>query len=445
MKKIIYFILLFLCSLSNSFSQGGMRFPELEKKLEPYFAEDLIDDIKKQLPQGSDYSIWGWDVGDFSGDGFNDVALTIKISAEKKKTSHVYFFVDIDGFLTNLTEIPFDYVELPLEIGVTIRSNICFITSKIKQFNWIIRGYTFRNGTLILNEEFTTKRIKDFTHETHEDFSTLKNTEKYIKTIKNESRFYSDYLSIPCYQRGRNIYEGYASQVYDNYTTYVIKGAYYWSGEDDCSFWVSSAYDQEYIYMTIKIKDDNVVYDYYDFIPADNIEIWLDIKPPDNNEKDIVEALQNKNSLKTDEEKGIFNFKISLGDFLEKKAFVREVSSSDKLYKFQKEASAWIKASSSLSSDGYIVKFRIPLLLFGFDGPPIEEKKLTRFGCTVVVHDIDNRYRPEEETQIATSNFNPSESNTYGALFLVPQDMWYGEMLNIYRDEILKHLTELGY
>ena len=197
--------------------------------------------------------------------------------------------------------------------------------------------------------------------------------------------------------------------------------------------------------MTIKIKDDNVVYDYYDFIPADNIEIWLDIKPPDNNEKDIVEALQNKNSLKTDEEKGIFNFKISLGDFLEKKAFVREVSSSDKLYKFQKEASAWIKASSSLSSDGYIVKFRIPLLLFGFDGPPIEEKKLTRFGCTVVVHDIDNRYRPEEETQIATSNFNPSESNTYGALFLVPQDMWYGEMLNIYRDEILKHLTELGY
>ena len=116
-----------------------------------------------------------------------------------------------------------------------------------------------------------------------------------------------------------------------------------------------------------------------------------------------------------------------------------------KIAKFQKEASAWIKASSSLSSDGYIVKFRIPLLLFGFDGPPIEEKKLTRFGCTVVVHDIDNRYRPEEETRIATSNFNPSESNTYGALFLVPQDMWYGEMLNIYRDEILKYLTELGY
>ncbi|MCL5990619.1 MAG: hypothetical protein M1419_00765 [Bacteroidetes bacterium] len=241
------------------------------------------------------------------------------------------------------------------------------------------------------------------------------------------------------------MYEGYANQVYDNYTSYVTKGAYYWSGEDDCSFWVSSAYDQEYLYMTIKVKDDNVVYDYYDFVPADNIEIWLDIKPPDNNEKDIVESLQNKNDLKTVEEKGIFNFKISLGDFHEKKAFVREVSTSDKLYKFQKEASAWIKASSSLSSNGYIVKFRIPLLLFGFDGPPIEEKKLTRFGCTVVVNDIDNRYRPEEETRIATSNFNPSESTTYGSLFLVPQDMWYGEMLNIYRDDILKYLTELGY
>ena len=42
-----------------------MRFPELAKKLEPYFAEDLINDIKNQLPQQSNYAIWGWDVGDF--------------------------------------------------------------------------------------------------------------------------------------------------------------------------------------------------------------------------------------------------------------------------------------------------------------------------------------------------------------------------------------------
>ncbi|MGA2298584.1 MAG: hypothetical protein ABSG15_13645, partial [FCB group bacterium] len=68
-----------------------MRFAELAKKLEPYYDEDMIADIKKQLPQGSDYSIWGWDIGDYSGDGNNDLAVSIKIAGEKKRVSQVYF------------------------------------------------------------------------------------------------------------------------------------------------------------------------------------------------------------------------------------------------------------------------------------------------------------------------------------------------------------------
>jgi hypothetical protein len=161
-------------------------------------------------------------------------------------------------------------------------------------------------------------------------------------------------------------------------------------------------------------------------------------------ENTLVNQLQGKTTGK-EEEKGIFNFKIQLGDFHEKKAFFKEVNSTERLYKFQKDASAWIKTAATPTPDGYSLKFRIPLLLFGFDGPPIEEKKFTRFGCTVVVHDIDNQYRPEEETQMATSVFESSQPSTYGSLVLIPQDMWYGEMINIYRDDVLKYLTELGY
>jgi hypothetical protein len=65
--KIILPLLLLISFSQNSFSQSGMTFNELEQRLTPYYAEALINDVRLQLPQGSNYRIWGWDVGDFSG------------------------------------------------------------------------------------------------------------------------------------------------------------------------------------------------------------------------------------------------------------------------------------------------------------------------------------------------------------------------------------------
>ncbi|MGA2296817.1 MAG: hypothetical protein ABSG15_04625, partial [FCB group bacterium] len=69
----------------------------------------------------------------------------------------------------------------------------------------------------------------------------------------------------------------------------------------------------------------------------------------------------------------------------------------------------------------------------------------TRFGCTVIVHDIDNEFRPEEETQIASSAFDSVNPLTYGSLVLLPYDKWYGETINIYTEDIMKYLQELGF
>ncbi len=84
-------------------------------------------------------------------------------------------------------------------------------------------------------------------------------------------------------------------------------------------------------------------------------------------------------------------------------------------------------------------------MIFGFEAAPLEESKWTEFGCTIVYHDIDNEYRPEEETQISTSNFDSSNPMTYGSLLLIPQNKWYGEAENIYADDILKILFEQGF
>ncbi|MFA6572246.1 MAG: sugar-binding protein [Bacteroidota bacterium] len=444
MKKILLVLLLCACIPFEVSAQGGLRFPELSKKLEPYFEQEMIDDIKKQLPQGSDYSIWGWDVGDYSGDGFSDVAISIKIAGEKKRTSHVYFFVDIDGYLSKITELPYDYVELPLEIGVVIKENTCFITKKRRQFDWLIRGYQFSKGTLILNDEFTTNRVEDLTHERRTDYLSLKNSERFIKTLKGEEQFSKNYLLVPSYTRGRQIFQGFASEAYSNYIDYVSKGAFYWQGDSDCGFYLSSAYDNEYLYLTVRVIDEQVITQYCDTCVCDYVELWFDINTPPS-EENLFEMIKNKDNPVKKTQKGIFCFKVYPGDFKEKKAYVKELVSTDKLYKFQKEATGWIKAASSLQSDGYTIKIRIPFPVFRYEGPPLEEKNFARIGFTAVVHDIDNEYRPEEETLISSSAFDSQEPLTYGSLLIVPIDKWYGETFNIYKDDIMKYLQDLGF
>ena len=91
-KKILLLFILIVTSGFTANSQSGMTFNELEQRLQPYFADALINDVRLQLPQGSSYRIWGWDVGDFSGDGFNDVAVSVKLAQDRKKNIQVFLF-----------------------------------------------------------------------------------------------------------------------------------------------------------------------------------------------------------------------------------------------------------------------------------------------------------------------------------------------------------------
>ena len=88
---------------------------------------------------------------------------------------------------------------------------------------------------------------------------------------------------------------------------------------------------------------------------------------------------------------------------------------------------------------------RVPFALLGISVPKAGEAKPIEVGCSVALHDIDNDYRPEEKSVLATSVFKENEPSSYGVLTLVPQDGWYGESENVYLDPLLKTLTELGF
>lgn len=439
---ILYFALTF-CSQAL-YSQSGIKFAELARRIEPYFDKALILDLQRQLPQGSDYSVWGWDVGDFSGDENLDIAFSIKLATERKKISQVYLFVDIDGYLTKVGQFPFAFIEMPLEIGVVIRDNACYITQKNKQYDWLIRGYRFDNGSLMHLDDFTTCKIDNLTYESYRNYITLQNTQKYLATVNGKIEFSADYLTIPSYPRSRLIYKGYNPEATSDKVDYVFKGAYNWKGENDASFNVRSAYDDEFLYMTITIFDDNIITQSCDTCPCDYVEIWFDVNPPSSDGSRFVKSISNKVEVRDKADTGIFCFSVYPGNFLDKKAFIR-ISSTDDLETYQKVASRTVKAASNLKNDGYVLKFKIPFQLMGYTGNPVENDNLIEIGCTVAVYDIDNEFRPEEASWIASSAFSPMNPSTYGALVLIPKDKWYGETTNIYREDILKYLLEYGF
>ena len=462
MKKSIFIVIvILLLSTFSAQAQSGKKFAEFANQLSSYFDRPMIDDIKSQLPLNGDYKVWGWDVGDFSGDGFVDCAFAIKLRSDKKKRMHVYLFADIDGYLKKIGHYPLYYVELPLEIGVSISHNQCGITTKSKKYCWDINTYSYSQGVVIHNETFSTKRIGDLTYERTKNYINLTNVEKYLYTKSGDIAFLRDYSTVLSYPRGKQIFKGYAKENFINKTDYVYDGAWYWEGDEDLSYNISSAYDNEYIYFTIKVKDDKVIVrscencivesndgklsKTCDTCFADHINMWVDIYTPfKKNENRFMSIKNNRIKFRNSVERNVTRFTIYPGDFYSNEAII-EIATNDFLDSYQRFDTRKLKASANLTEDGYIIKFRTPFSILGFDGCPAYGNKTAEIGTAFCVVDYDNKFRPHEKTEMANSPFKPHNPTTYASLLILPYSSWYGASNNIFEMEMLQALREYGF
>ena len=178
---------------------------------------------------------------------------------------------------------------------------------------------------------------------------------------------------------------------------------------------------------------------------CDYVDVWFDVIPPYIQDGDRFTIKKgSKVNFRTSSDIGLYKFSFYPGNFLEKMAYVR-ISTTDELESHQKAATRNIKVVSSINDDGFVIKFKIPFRMLGFEENPVYEGNITELGCSIVFHDIDNEYRPEEETELATSAFSSLNPSTYGSLLLIPSDLWYGETINIYKEDIIQYLTEYGF
>jgi hypothetical protein len=445
--KLIYVVfLLFLFGWAESKAQSGLTFNEFKSKLEKYFNSEMLDDIEKQIPQKSRISVWGWDVGDFSGDNYPDLAFSIKILDEKRRNVYVYLFVDLDGYLQLVYFDSYEYLELPLEIGVSIHNNKCSITQKKKNDFWTYKSYTFDNGIIYLAEEYTSQSIFGNALETRIDYEKCEYKINLDYFDARKDKFQTDFLFIPSYPRSKQVFKGYPVVSTAGKVDYVIKGSYYWKGEEDASMRIKSSFDDQYLYFAINFTDDNFIPPECDKCVGDFFSFWFDFTPYKSTLQRIFKQAGNKFIPRSNFEGSLYEIKVFPGDFLDKLPYVASVNSSEPLDEEQIKSISKIKIFvTKEDSTNFVLKVRFPFSLFGYERCPIENEAPVYIGFNIVYHDIDNEFRPEQETLITNSIFDESRPSTFGELVLIPDFRKFSYSKNIFLENIINLLEGFGF
>jgi hypothetical protein len=435
-------ILLLLFAAGVARAQTSITYEEFAKRIDPFFAPELVGDVKEALPQSA-FDVWGYDIGDFSGDRANDLAVAVRLRNDRGRHVSVYYFVDDQGILRLIRQGTYEFVELPVEVGVSIYKGNFYLTHKLKEFHWEILGYTYRDGVVMMVDKFTTERQGTLTYETYRNFQTLEGYERYLNVTDEQQVFRSDFLTTPAYNRGRDVTSGYQTTTSVRFSRFILDGSYFWTGEEDAAIEARAAYDDDYLYFNVRILDNEVIGQGVNNIDttADRVEVWLDTYTLGDRFR--VGRRSRDFRMKTDS--NIYAFTVHLGDLLDAEASVK-ISTSNILDDVQNQAIKNIKAVALKQDSGYVVKVRIPFQFIGFAKAPVDDSALTSLGMTVVVRDVDNPYRPEETTTIATSqNFEAAKPATFGSVVLIPPALHYGEAMNIFLGEIKERLEEVGF
>ncbi|MCX7879956.1 MAG: hypothetical protein N2517_04780 [Ignavibacteria bacterium] len=444
-RSILKLVFIQILSIYISFGQSGSTFSEFKVKLSRYFSQDMIEDIEHQFPQKTRFSVWGWDVGDFSGDGNPDLGVSIKVHDERRKVTYVYLFADIDGFLEQVFMQPFEFVELPLEIGISIKNSKCYITQKKDSDFWTIRGYTFQNGVVYLVEEYVSRNLLGHSLETNISFEKNESIIKVNKTKKADLDFESKFFFVPSYPRNSEIFIGYPSETKVAQVDYAIKGSYYWKGEYDSNYKIKSSYDDDYIYLSFTIQDDIFIPKECEKCNGDFVSLWFNFEPTNSTLKRIFKQSGNKLVVKEVPEGNIYHLTINLGNFAKSYPNVESIYSLEPMDDEQVRSVSRIKVFSTQTNGNIILKVRIPYSLFGFERSPVDSDQPVYIGFTAIYHDLDNEFRPSEITQIASSIFDETNPATFGELIFITDFRKFSFAQNIFLSNILNSLEEFGF
>ncbi len=489
MKRFLLLVFLVLLGVPRLFAQG-MPIDSLHERLAKTFGEEMFSSLHEAIPiRFDDQRVWGLAIGDFSNDGKSDLAISLYDLAIHPREVTVFLLQNVDGkrFKTMFKK-SYSYIETPIEVGLAIEGYTVYVIQKSNDQEWRQEGFTIFAGDVITIDEFATRNVelpagtakpKAVGNETYRNFETLMSREKYFDLKTAQEMMNAKFFSFPAYSRLRSVYPGYGHDMFDTTVNFIPKGVIHRRDEKDVSIDKSFAgYDEEYIYYSITVRDDQVWGGNEKEEKNDRVSLWFDTWQ--NGSRYFSKPKKgNLPSFRTATDSNIYNVIFTLPDILSKNPKLT-VSTAAVMTDAQQEASKLIRGIVERDTGGgaiigYTLKVRIPFAFLGFETNPItafenrasenmfesdeakqkksvKEKRLIeqddeypKIGFTAVVLDLDNPNLPDEVTHQATSNFNPSDPTSFGELILIPSGKFYGAVQPTYMKTLTEELLQTGY
>ncbi|MEK6571527.1 MAG: hypothetical protein AABZ61_09165, partial [Bacteroidota bacterium] len=306
-------------SVLRAGSDYSISFEEFKKRLEGVFDEEQFRDLRYHLPE--EFAIWGYDVGDFSGDDELDVALSVRPKDFKEKNVQVFFFVNSEQGFIEASKLTVGYFEIPIEVGFTIEQGICFMTSKERDHHWFITGYTYRKGSFLLVDRFEVGRQlvgpegkAEIGHEIYDNYLTLASRESFFNVANGKLFLAAHYYTFPVYRTERRLLPDFVTTLTDTSGKYFITGKEDWGGPADLGFSARFEYNDSTLFCSVNVVDDSLVVGTDSLNNGDRVGLWLDLKATRMNPSTGTAP-----NFRLQPDSGVLLMSISPGDFKEKR------------------------------------------------------------------------------------------------------------------------------
>lgn len=388
-------------------SSDSLEFAGLAAALGTIFSQEKIATILSNLPPKC--KIFGYDIGEYSGDDGMDVVLSAMPAGGARKTLDVYFFLNEGAGFRLLRTLTRRYILEPIEVGFSIDRGVCYVTEKTGEFSWRITGYSATEGNFRRVSEWTTHRMRTGGRETNVgyersySYETLIADEHYYGSNSHRSFIRQKYYDLPVYPEDLSLPDGMGFLVGDSSGLMISSGGSSWYGPDDCSLFCSARYDSSSVVFRIRIHDDRLLYS-ADADSADHLDLHFDLSRknrirPDGSPQTYSPGTQ-------------FGIRILMGDG-EKRTPVVELLGEA----IARRIGTGV-AVSSLPVAGefhtYTFTVRVPLDLFKTGS------KLPPAGFVCAYHDVDHSSMRQWVTTAATAReYVEGKPGTYGMLHFV--------------------------
>lgn len=156
-KYIILSVLVIIIIIFHEpvLAQESMDFEEFMGMMSETMTDEQLDELSYQLPW--DITVLGYGYGEFSGDIYDDVVISIREKGvTPKNTVDVYFFKNLENKTYQLIKKKnYKYFELTLEVAFLVKEGKCFVTNRDDN-KWYFSGYEINEDKLklVTKEEF---------------------------------------------------------------------------------------------------------------------------------------------------------------------------------------------------------------------------------------------------------------------------------------------------